>query len=415
MTTESVTAPSTAVVDRMSAALVSPDVGIVHRVDEALAGYEHPRLAPAFAQACDTRPVFGEPHQGRAGAMAVDPVAARAAALGEAVERYSASHVPTSRLVTAPVGDLAPVPVVPPLWLAPPGAGPITWAPAVRLRPDGAGERSWVAASRAYLRHFDDQTSVCIPTSTGLASHPDPWRALYGAVLETIERDAVMITWLTRGPAVPVRTGLRWRTSRGREIRFDRSVEDYRLFLLDSPTSVPVVFAVALGGTGQPALAVGAAAHLHLAHACRKALVEAYQTMHWATGMIAAGRTAPATAAELADFDDHVAYYLDPSRLAAVDFLLDSGAEPVHADIGADLFEVNAELSTRTVLHMCQDGGVEFHAVDVTAPDVRAAGLWVMRAVSPQLYPLLVGTGPRPDHPRLPAAATVNPDPHPFP
>jgi ribosomal protein S12 methylthiotransferase accessory factor len=403
------------ITDIAGAALVSPDVGIVHRVDEAVTGYDHPRLAPAFAQACDSGPVLGTSHQGRAGAMADEPAAAVAAAIGEAVERYSACHVPTSRLVTATIDELAPAPAVPPLWLGAPRPGPLTWVPAVRLRPRGPGDPAWVAASRAYLRHLDDQEQVCTPTSTGLASHRDPWRALYAAVLETIERDAVMLTWLTRGRSVPLRTSLRWRTRTGREIRFDRGVEEYRLFLLDTPTSVPVVFAVALGGIGQPAMAVGAAAHLHLAHACRKALVEAFQTLHWATGMLAAGRSVPATAQELDDFDDHVAYYLDPSRLSAISFLLDTDAEPEHVNIEDDLFEVNAELSLGAVLQMCADGGVEFYAVDVTAPDVRQAGVWVVRAVSPQLYPLLVGSGARPDHPRLPAGSPVNPDPHPFP
>jgi ribosomal protein S12 methylthiotransferase accessory factor len=274
---------------------------------------------------------------------------------------------------------------------------------------------AWVASTRAFLLHSDDQPDVATPTSTGLASHPDPWRALYSGLLEIIERDAVMITWLTRRRAVPLRTGLSWTTPGGRTVRFDRSVEQYHLFLLDSPTSVPVVFAVAFGAAGQPAMAVGAAAHLHLPHACRKALVEAHQTLHWATGMRAGGQRVPASADDLDDFDDHVAYYLEPERRRAADFLLDSDAEPVQVDIDGDLFQANAELSTRTVVEMCEDGGVECYAVDVTAPDVREAGLWVVRAVSPQLYPLLVGSGARPDHPRLPASSPVNPDPHPFP
>jgi ribosomal protein S12 methylthiotransferase accessory factor len=408
--------PAEASVAPEHAAVLSPDAGIVHRIDEALTSYDHPRLAPAFAQSCNTGPVFGVRLEGRAGAMADDPLAAQAAAAGEAVERYSACHLPTSRLRTARAAELSPAPIVAPLWMRQPEADqPITWMPAVKLRTDGRGAHAWVASSRAFLLQIDDQPDVATPTSTGLASHPDPWRALYSALLEVIERDAVMITWLTRGRVVPVRTGLSWTTPAGRHIRFDRSVEQYHLFLLDSPTDVPVVFAVALGGPGQPAMAVGAAAHLHLAHACRKALVEAHQTMHWATGMLAGGRSVPATPDELDDFDDHVAYYLDADRLRAVDFLLNSDVEAVCVDLAGDAFEVNAELSVRTVVEMAAHGGVDCYAVDVTAPDLREAGLWVIRAVSPQLYPLLVGSGPRPDHPRLPASAPVNPDPHPFP
>ena len=411
------TTSSTTAID--AADLVSPHVGIVHRIDDGLVRYDHPRLASVYAQVCDTRPIFEVAQDARAGGLAPQRGAAVRAALGESIERYSACHVPRSRLRLAPAADLCGRDIVPPHWRDPAVAQQaVSWVSGTRLASAGAGERAWVAASRVYLAEVDDLTAVVTPTSTGLAAHTDPWRALRSGLLEVIERDAVMTTWLTRAQARPVSCTPRWRTSAGHEVRFDRAVESYALYLLDSPLGVPVAFAVAYGAPRQPAAAVGAAAHLDLATACRRALIEAAQTFGLALQLLARGRTPAPTPAEALDLDDHVAYYLAPERLEAFDFLRNSPAPPVHVDLAAGVdadLEDDPERDVRAVIARAEQCGLPCYAVDVTAPDVRAAGLWVIRAVVPGLYPLVVGGGSPPQHPRLPPHAAVNPDPHPFP
>lgn len=291
--------------------------------------------------------------------------------------------------------------------------GSVQWVRCSRLRAVGPAEPAWVSASRVYLD--DTETNqIAVPASTGLACHPDPWRAVQSALLEVIQRDAVMIMWLTRAAAIPLNADLRWVGRRGNAVRFDRAAERYELYLLDSPTRVPVVFAVAFGSDQQPGAAVGAAAHLDLPRACRDALVEARQTMHWATHMMTDGRARSAGDEQL-DLDDHVAYYLDHARIGAFDFLRDSGAAPQAVDLSTVGADVEPEVACRRLVGQAADAGLDCFAVDVTSPEVRAAGLWVVRAEIPGLYPLLVGTENRPDHPRLAADAPANPDPHPFP
>jgi ribosomal protein S12 methylthiotransferase accessory factor YcaO len=120
-----------------------------------------------------------------------------------------------------------------------------------------------------------------------------PVAGVRSGLLEVIERDAVMVSWLTLARPRPLQTSLRWRSDNGIDIRFDLAVEDYRLYLLHSPAGIPVVFAVAHGGRNQPPVAVGAAAHLDLVLACRKALIEAQQTFSWARHMLAQRRPVP--------------------------------------------------------------------------------------------------------------------------
>jgi ribosomal protein S12 methylthiotransferase accessory factor len=401
------------VIGAQPAELVSPDVGLVHRVDEGTAGYDHPRLATAFAELSDTAALFGAPLLARAGGAAADRGSAARAALGEAVERYSATCVPRSRLRRARAVDLDGAPHAGPEWLDRRDAGrPVDWVPACRLRATGPGEPSWAAASRVYLAGPDEAAPVAVPTSTGLAAHPDPWVALRSGLLEVIERDAVMTAWVREEPVHRLAALLRWPTPGG-ELRFDRAIESYELYSLPSPAQVPVVLAAAYGAEGQPPVAVGAAADPDPVRAARRALVEARQTFDWATRMVAAGTPVPADPAALDDLAEHVGYYLDPARLAAFDFLRAAPAGPA-PDLGAPAPRRDPERECRELVARLEAAGLASFAVDVTSADVRTAGLWVVRAIVPGLYPLIVGRH-APDHPRLPREAVLARDPHPFP
>jgi ribosomal protein S12 methylthiotransferase accessory factor len=396
--------------------LVSADVGIVHRLDAGMAGYDHPRLATAFASVCETAPIFGSDFDARAGGMAAGPAAARLAALGEAVERYSASHVPVSRLRRARVDELGGAPAAEPEWLDRRAAEHrVRWVPAHRLRATEPGEAAWAAASRVYLSGPDDPAPVAVPTSTGLACHVDPWQALYAGLLEVIERDAVMTSWLLQSPVTPLQSRLQWTAEGGGRIHFDRAVEEYRLVLLPSPVDVPVVLGLGFGADGQPAVAVGAAADLDLVRASRRALIEAHQTFLWATHMVASGDPPPSDPAAIDDLDEHVAYYLDRGRLSAFDFLRRPAAAPVPVDLDDLRPSGDSEQRCRELIGSIADAGLDCFAVDVTSPDVREAGLWVVRAIIPALYPLLVGTTHAPEHPRVPRDLVPDRDPHPFP
>jgi ribosomal protein S12 methylthiotransferase accessory factor len=317
--------------------------------------------------------------------------------------------VPPSRLRELSHGDVQPD------WLDPDADHPPTqYVRGWHLGTQSARD-AWIAASRVYLNSVDSLDAIALPTSSGLACHPDPWCALRSALLEVVERDAVMVTWLTRARSRPIRAALRWNAGSGRAVRFDRAVEDYRLYLLDSPLGIPVVLGVAFGAAGQPGAAVGAAADIDLARACRRALVEAAQTFHYATMLLAQGRPVPARAAEISDLDDHVAYYLPTENRTAFDFLDACAGEPVAVDLDAVATNDTPETDVRQVLKAAERGGHACYAADATAPDVREAGLWVVRAIIPDLFPLIVGTNLHRRHRRLSPTGPLNPHPHPFP
>jgi len=78
---------------------VSPLTGIVRTVDETLAAPDEHRLVHIACGLADGRPTLGGPVEGHAASEQPLREAAEAAAIGEALERYSASFVPAGRLV----------------------------------------------------------------------------------------------------------------------------------------------------------------------------------------------------------------------------------------------------------------------------------------------------------------------------
>ncbi|MGI8879730.1 MAG: YcaO-like family protein [Jatrophihabitans sp.] len=399
--------------------LVSADVGPIVSVHDGMTGWPEPRLHKAYAATCDLDALFGQSLLANAGGIGVTARTARSAALGEAIERYSAAFAPPSRLRRCRADELTGA-EVPPVedWrlLGAPsptgshdvGAGDeLHWVLATNLMTSAA---TWLPAHRVFLADLDDPARYPLATSTGLACHVDPWQALLTALLEVVERDAVLAGWSTRTPGEAIDWVPQDPSDAEYRGRFRDAVESYHLVRMPGPTSIPAVFAVAFGAAGQAPVAVGAAARLTEGDACRRALTEARQSVEWTMLMRADGVAVP-TAAELTQLEDHVRYYLDPARLRAFEFL-DLG-DPVRRVTGAPGASA-AEDGVRQVQSALAEAGLAAYACDVTTPEVRRCGGWVVRAVVPGLYPLHVGAAPFAGHPRLHGAA-INPDPHPFP
>ena len=181
---------------------------------------------------------------------------------------------------------------------------------------------------------------------------------------------------------------------------------------------VPCVLGVARSRVpGDAPLGVGAAAAPTIERAIQKALDEAVRVRSWAHALHSARVPLPA---DIRDFDDHVRFYAEPAHAGRTAFL-DASRDWRHVREIAPLAPADrvGQLCARL-----ERRSASAYAVDVTAPDVRDAGLAVARVVAPELCaldvehaapllggrrlyeePVRLGFGPRP----------INPDPHPFP
>ena len=85
---------------------VSPLAGVVHGLSETLAAPGEFRLVSIGCELADGLATIGTPLESYTGSEHWSRNAAEAAAIGEALERYSGSYVPRDRIVVASAAEL---------------------------------------------------------------------------------------------------------------------------------------------------------------------------------------------------------------------------------------------------------------------------------------------------------------------
>lgn len=439
-------------------------VGVARRTFEQLHDVDDLPLTGVGAQACESGPLLGSRCNELNGGGAADPRQATAAAIGETVERYSVAWADRSDFVLARAEDIARrgVPYVAPDELRlfadeqfDDAAFPFvpfteqtplewTWATPLEVRDtaEGTADRTGAAGLvsgepmlvPAQLVHMRDQVTgpmIGYATSNGLACGCTLEEATLGGLCELLERDAFMATWygrLSRPRIDP------WSDPELADF-WQRHVvpTSMQVSLVDLSILVdaPVVLAVIRNErTPVAPVALGAAASPSPVEACRKAVIEAFQTRTWAKAEQREGSVLdPADGyQQVKDFDDHVRLSVHPDSVEPTRFL-DASEEVVALDSLPAVEATSPSSAVATLVRRLADQQVRTCVVDVTSPDVAAGGLRVAKVLAPALSPLDSGyrfrcLGPERIRtrahdlgliPRPLSTADLNPVPHPFP
>jgi ribosomal protein S12 methylthiotransferase accessory factor len=390
---------------RRLSTLVSPYTGVIRRVGEVLAA---PEEIPLVAVSCETANgelLPGSPVSRVGSGSGPSRGVALAAALGEAVERYSAACPPEpDALAFGCAAELGDQPVRPArfaLFSREQYADdrfpyrPFTETTGVAWTRGFAipgGEPALVPAQLVYLSDACSAEEVRIgpSTSNGLACHATLEEAVLGGLLELVERDAFMVVWSNR-LSLP---RLSW--DRDEELlSFERrylAPTGLRYAAIDLSTfwAIPTVLGVVRSGSPTlGALGVGARSAFTVREAVWKALDEACRVQAWATDLVFRHPTrefAP-DFSDIRDFDDHVHYYADHARARAADFL-DASEETRPLGEVRPLAGGSVLALIESVTQRLRERGSSAYAVDVTAPDIRDAGVAVAKIVAPELCPL---------------------------
>ncbi|HET9243500.1 MAG TPA: YcaO-like family protein [Gaiella sp.] len=423
-------------------AACSPLVGIVTgEVATMSATDEAPLPHCAYVLGSATR-VLGAPTVEYGSGAHPDPSQARAAALGEALERYSGVFLPAERLRRATVRQLGDAAVSPSRFaLFHPSQFEIPRFPLVPFTDDTLttfvegvdlrdGSSTWLPADMVYMtRPRPAPPPISYSTSNGLACGPSFEEATLGALLELVERDAVMLAWKCR-LSLPL---LEW--SDDRELTalerrfFAPSGLCYGVIDGSSFLNVPIAISVLHGPRGSgAALCVGAGAAARIQEAWLKALAESFGVYRWLRSPVARNTEPPDSPDAVESFDDHMRFYADDERAALASFLVASAERrPTHTIPPLEGATPRAQIEA--IVGRLADHGISAFVVDVTAPDVRELGVSVARVVSPELCGLDVSHRARfLGGERLTRAAydagllaeplaleDLNPLPHPFP
>jgi len=389
--------------------LVSPRVGVVQSVDRMC---PYPGEPPMVRLASATLAHFAYrrlPDAERVGAgKGLTDAEARAGAIGEAVERYCAYQPDPHRLFIAPATEAGPGAVRPvdlvlysddqcgrPAWRYQRWSDdlPVAWVRGVEL---GSGAETAAPAGLTWLAGTFTP-SFTATTSNGLAAGPDRPSALLGGLCELIERDAFLLTWMNRLPAVEVDLATAGGAVAAIAGHYARRGVDVRAFLLPSDLPAAAVMAVSFDDDDDPdvpAQVVGLGCHPDPAVAVLKAVLEMCQAR---PSEISHFRDDPPAGrlrdyADVATLEDHSAFAGQRERRDEFAFLWASGRrtavadipDPSVGDVAGDLDGCVATLAA---------AGLRVVAVDLTLPDVAQCGVHVERVMIPGLQPIHFGFG----------------------
>jgi ribosomal protein S12 methylthiotransferase accessory factor len=212
--------------------------------------------------------------------------------------------------------------------------------------------------------------------STGTACHMSMTKAILNALCEVIERDAIAIAWLNRLPLRAIDTG---GTAVSELTDGGRSAEGVDITLFDVPTDAPfpVVMALASRPGSTPSAVVGAACRPDRRGACEKAIFEACHLLYRFHGRV------PSRPREVRTLDDHANFYAAPGGAELLSSSMRVG-EPLR--LGDTIRVAHAETADVLLAHAVRrlaDRGLEVIAVDITPPDIAAAGFRIARVLVP--------------------------------
>ena len=252
--------------------------------------------------------------------------------------------------------------------------------------------------SLGYVPHADEVAPCFYCTSSGSAVATSAEGALLAGLLESIERDAVMIHWYARiappmldlNPADLLGKSLGMQ-SQGLEIRFhDMTVDG----------EVPVVGVTCIERTGRPCFfLLSAAAGLDTLTAARKALVEAGQGRPFIKFLANLGE-APRAGAVFNDFDLNIRFFAEPSNACYTEWFLQNASLSRRYFSAVEGVKDTAGLLS-VLLDRCLTMAITPIAFDMTTPEMRDCGLFACRVFVPELVPLCVPSAPFLGHPRL--------------
>lgn len=257
---------------------------------------------------------------------------------------------------------------------------PFHWIRGVSLT---AGTPVWVPLQIVSADgRCDDEPELRPRVTTGIAAHPDRDIAILNGLLEVIERDAFMLTWLARRPTVPLDlehaddTLLRGFVERLLAARFvPRAVR------LETDTGVPVVLGLVLDDSGAgPRLSVGAAAHPSVPRATLAALGEAFASWKWIQHLALSNRAVPEDAVDL-DLETRLLWWTQSDRWTGLEWLWRGPA----AAVGNH----EPPLALHDLVARLRDLGEDVIVVDLTTePHAVQLGCHVVAVVVPGFHPM---------------------------
>jgi ribosomal protein S12 methylthiotransferase accessory factor len=386
--------------------LVSERTGLITSLSRVARGVEEP-IPPFLYHATLSNFDFriADKLQRGASGKGCTPTEAIAGAIGEAVERYCASHFDTDQTCSAPWVTVEPDAIAPPefvLYSATQYAkrdfqyhrwdpkDEIMW---IKARELPNGRAVLVPASLVYLAGTVEY--LCPSTSNGLAAGFELEDAVLRGLYELIERDGFLVNWMNRLSAPEVEFPVNHGLPGSIRMHYQRFGVKVCVFNLSTDLPAYVMMAIALDATGEgPAAVVGLGCHLDPDVALLKSLLELCQVRPSETRRYRAERPGERLKRyeDVQSLEDHSAFLSTKERLGEFDFLLETGRKQKLGDL-PNFAGGNVDADLNRCLNALSERGYRVVYTDLTTPDVNDYGLHVVRVLATGLQPIHFGYG----------------------
>ncbi len=222
--------------------------------------------------------------------------------------------------------------------------------------------------------------------STGTACHTDREKAIFSGFCELIERDVYACYWLCG--ITPLLLNHHFVLN---QLPSDFSEEILRTglsvkaFALMNQFEIPVIACTITTENG--GVATGCSCHTDAKQALKKAMIEAFHTFNWCLEM-KRSKLEITKITDIADFKDHVLWYLDSNR--SLQYLWHQQSYEL-LEFPKEYNGASDYSDTEAIIQKFAQNQFTPLVVDVAMPDVKSLGFEVVRCMASGLQPLYAG------------------------
>ncbi len=250
-------------------------------------------------------------------------------------------------------------------------------------------ESTLIPAQLIYVPyHFCKEPAIRFPITTGAATGSSLGGAILRGICEVAERDSFMIFYLNK--LIPIRIDLT--NSRDKTLRLiSGNFKRYNLelYVFDISTDIPTVsiMAIIIDKTGiGPAVAVGLNSSLSPKDAILGAIEEAQHTRPWMRDEMFK-RSKSSQSKFIVDLLERGLLWAKLDKVRHLDFFLNSKKL-----VGVDQFIITKSKKVakdvKSFIEWFKNNNLEVVFADVTQPEIKKQGFFVVKVVIPKLQPL---------------------------
>jgi len=262
-----------------------------------------------------------------------------------------------------------------------------------RIGTNLVGEEKLVPEDYVYV-NFRNPTKFHNNSTSGCAAHIDYYRACLNATLELIERDNIMRHWVMGEPTLHIDLKSMKDTLREELIILDNFGFDIKIINCSRfPGIYTFIILLTNRKNSRPKVIVTSGCDLNAREAILKGVREAIGSL--LISLILEEKNGPTrlTREDVFEPEDHAIFYRDPVRFDLLKHYYEMSQTCSIASLSTKYLVCNYELILKHIILDLKNIGVNLYFFDLTFLPLKELGVHVIRAVSPELMPIMFGTG----------------------